>query len=133
MTLDKRLVGEQNTLAILTFLHRFGWLTSRMISTLVWPTAKQAPAMARRTMKALADQKLVIKRALSEGGDCYTLSATGAKWLSEKEGVAAKSGASLQLGNPVHRACSNWGCVLVKRVDITGMKSAAHGTEIVEA
>ena len=25
------------------------------------------------------------------------------------------------------------GCVLVKRVDITGMKSAAHGTEIVEA
>lgn len=108
MTQDKRLIGEQNTLAILTFLHRFGWLTSRMIAALVWPTAKQAPAMARRTMKAMADQKLIIKRALSEGGDCYVLSAAGARMLNEKEGIAAKSGTSLQLGNPVHRACSNW-------------------------
>ncbi len=108
MSLDKRITGEQNTLAILTFLHRFGWLTSRMLAALVWPAAKQSPAMARRTVKALADQKLILKRALSEGGDCYTLSAAGARMLNEKEGIAAKSGTNLQLGNPVHRACSNW-------------------------
>ena len=108
MTLDKRLVGEQNTLAILTFLHRFGWLSSRMIAALVWPEAKQAAAMARRTVKSLTDDKLILKRALPDGGDCYTLSAVGARWLNEKEGITAKSGASLQLGNPVHRACSNW-------------------------
>lgn len=108
MTLDKRLIAEQNILAILTYLHRFGWLTSRMLSALVWPTAKQAPALARRAVKALADQKLILKRQLPEGGDCYTLSAAGARWLQEKEGIAAKSGTGLQLGNPVHRACANW-------------------------
>jgi hypothetical protein len=108
MSQDKRLTSEQNTLAILTFLHRFGWLTSRMISALLWPEAKQAPALARRTLKALAEQKLVIKRPLAEGGDCYVLSATGARWLTEKEGITAKGGAALQLGNPVHRACANW-------------------------
>ncbi len=105
---DKRVLGEQNTLAILTYLHRFGWLTSRMLSALVWPAASQAPAMARRTIKALADQKLVIKRALPEGGDCYVLAAAGARWLQEREGITAKAGSALKLGNPVHRACSNW-------------------------
>lgn len=108
MTQDKRLIGEQNTCAILTFLHRFGWLTSRMIAALVWSEAKQAAAMARRTVKSLSDQKLTIKRPLPEGGDCYVLSAAGARWLEEHEGISAKTGAALQLANPVHRACSNW-------------------------
>ena len=26
MELDNRIVGEQNTLSLLTYLHRFGWL-----------------------------------------------------------------------------------------------------------
>lgn len=108
MTIDKRIAGEQNTRAILNFLHRFGWLTSRMLAALVWPNAKQAPAMARRAVRALAEQKLILKRALPEGGDCYVLSAAGARWLNEEEGLAAKAGAALKLGNPVHRACSNW-------------------------
>lgn len=108
MTPDKRLIREQNTLAILTFIHRFGWLTARMLAALVWPNAKQAPAMARRTVRTLAEQKLILKRALPEGGDCYVLSAAGARWLTEEEGVAAKAGATLKLGNAVHRACSNW-------------------------
>lgn len=85
MSLDKRITGEQNTLAVLMYLHRFGWLTSRMIAALIWPDAKQGAAMARRTVKALADQKLILKRALSEGGDCYALSAGGARWLNEKK------------------------------------------------
>jgi hypothetical protein len=108
MTTDKRLIGEQNTLAILMYLHRFGWLTSRMLSGLIWPEAKQSAAMARRTVRALAEQKLILKRPLLAGGDCYVLSAAGARMLNEKEGVAAKAGSTLKLGNPVHRACSNW-------------------------
>lgn len=108
MSKDKRVIGEQNTLAVLTYLHRFGWLTSRMLSALVWPAAKQAPALARRTVKALADEKLILRRPLPDGGDCYVLSAAGARRLNEQEGVAAKGGATLQLGNAVHRACSNW-------------------------
>lgn len=106
--LDKRLIGEQNTLAILTNLHRFGWLTSRMLSALVWPTASQAPAMARRAVRSLVDDRLILRRPLPSGGDCYTLSASGARHLTEQTGIAANSGASLALGNPVHRACANW-------------------------
>ena len=107
-SLDKRLVGEQNTLAVLTHLHRFGWLTSLMLAALVWSAAKQAQAMARRTLKTLTDQKLVIKRPLPEGGDCYVLSAAGARWLSAQADITAKAGSALKLGNAVHRACSNW-------------------------
>lgn len=106
--LDKRLIGERNTLAILGFVHRFGWLTSRMLSALVWPTASQAPAMARRTVKALVDDGMLLRRPLPDGGDCYTLSAAGARFLNDAAGTLASSGASLPLGNPVHRACSNW-------------------------
>lgn len=109
MTIDKRITGERNTLAILTYLSRFGWLTSRMISALVWPTASQAPALARRAVRALADDKLILRRPLPEGGgDCYGLSATGARFLREATGISATGGASLPLGNPVHRACANW-------------------------
>jgi hypothetical protein len=108
MTTDNRTIGERNTHSILFYLHRFGWLTSRMISALVWPSAKQAPSMARRAVKALADDKLILRRPLPDGGDCYTLSAAGARVLNETTGLAATSGASLPLGNTLHRACSNW-------------------------
>ncbi|MEX3856306.1 hypothetical protein AB3X94_19930 [Paraburkholderia sp. BR10923] len=108
MTIDKRIIGERNTLAILGYLHRFGWLTSRMIAALVWPTAKQSPAMARRAVRALADDGIVLRRPLPDGGDCYTLSAAGARLLNEAAGLKARSGASLPLGNTVHRACANW-------------------------
>lgn len=108
MALDNRLIGEQNTLTILVLLNRFGWLTSHMIAALVWPAAKQSTTMARRTVKVMADGKLIIKRPLPAGGSCYVLSAAGARLLNEREGISAKAGSTLKLGNPVHRACSNW-------------------------
>lgn len=106
--LDKRIIGERNRLTLCHHLHRFGWLTSRMVARLVWGDASQAWPMARRTLKALQDDGMVIKRALPQGGDAYLLSAKGARFLNEREGVDATSGQSLALGNPVHRACSNW-------------------------
>ena len=63
--------------------------------------------MARRIVKALADEGLVLKRPLPEGIHCYTLSAAGARFLADTIGIQAKSGASLPLGNTIHRACSN--------------------------
>lgn len=108
MTTDNRLIGERNTLAVLSLLHRFGWLTSRMIAALVWTNAKQGPAMARRAVRTLTDDKLILRRPLPGGGDCYTLSAAGARLLNETTGLSAHSGASLPLGNTVHRACANW-------------------------
>lgn len=106
--LDKRLIGERNRLSLCRYLHRFGWLTSRMVARLVWGDASQAWPMARRTLKSLQDDGMVIKRALPQGGDAYLLSAKGARFLNEREGLDASSGQSLALGNPVHRACSNW-------------------------
>lgn len=106
--LDKRIVGELNRRKILSMLFRFGWLTSRMVAGLVWGQASQAWPMARRTLKTMQDDGMVIKRALPQGGDAYLLSARGARSLKENEGLEASSGQGLTLGNPVHRACSNW-------------------------
>lgn len=107
-TPDKRIIHERNRSAVLGWIGRFGWLTSRMISALVWPDAAQAQAMARRTLKALTDDKLVIARAMPKGGAAYLLGAKGARLLREQTGTEADSGNNLILGNPIHRACSNW-------------------------
>lgn len=105
---DKRLTGERNTFEVLTWLHRFGWLTSRMVAALVWPTASQSWPMARRTLKKLLTDKLVLVRALPQGGDLYLLSVKGARLLKDTTGADASTGQSLATGNAVHRACGNW-------------------------
>lgn len=106
--LDKRVVQEQNRTAVLQWLWRFGWLTSRMIAALVWPDAAQSLAMARRTLKTLTDEKLVISRAMTKGGAAYLLAAKGARLLQEQTGADAQSGNAVAIGNAMHRACSNW-------------------------
>ena len=93
---------------VLRWLRRFGWLTSPMLAALVWPSASQSWPMARRTLKKLLADKLVLVRALPQGGDVYLLSVKGARLLQDATGVQAKSGQSLAIGNAVHRACGNW-------------------------
>lgn len=105
---DKRIIGEHNELAILVILHRFGWLTARMVAALVWPTHSQSLSMARRTLRRMLDAREVAKRRLPEGGDCYVLTSKGAHRLTVERGITAKSGQHLKLGNSVHRACCNW-------------------------
>lgn len=108
MNTDKRFIGEQNRLAVLTNLHRFGWLTNRMLAALIWPAASQSVAMARRTVKSLVDEKLILRRPLPNGGDCFVLSTVGARFLGDELGITAHSGNAHSLGNPMHRACANW-------------------------
>lgn len=106
---DKRITGERHRTELLTFLYRFGWLTSKMVAALIWPEGSQSQAMARRLLRSLLEDKLILRRELpGTGVDCFTLSAAGAKLLNAATGVSAKSGASTQLGNVTHRACSNW-------------------------
>jgi len=106
---DKQKIREENELNILEHLHRFGWLTTRMVSALVWPNASQGESMARRTLKRLADSKLILRRPLSSGKmEVYTLSTSGAKQLRDVLGISAISGNKLPLANPIHRACANW-------------------------
>lgn len=105
---DNRLTGERNVLEVLKWTNRFGWLSSRMLAPLVWPRASQSWSMARRTLKKMLADKLVIVRALPQGGDVYLLSVKGARLLRDAEGVQAKGGQSLATGNALHRACGNW-------------------------
>jgi len=80
-----------------------------MISALLWHDKSQALAMSRRLIRSMLDEKLILRRELpGTGVDCFTLSAAGARQLNADMGVNAKSGASLPLGNVVHRAASNW-------------------------
>ena len=105
---DKRLTGERNAFEVLNWLHRFGWLTSRMMAALVWPTASQSWPLARRMLKTLLADKLILARALPQGGDVYLLSVKGARLLKETTGVGAHSGQALPTGDAIHRACGNW-------------------------
>lgn len=105
---DKRLIGERNCFDLLVWLHRFGWLTSRMVAALVWPTASQSWPMARRTLKKMLADKLILARSLPQGGDVYLISVKGARLLQDATGVKAKGGQGLAIGNSIHRACGNW-------------------------
>ena len=105
---DKRLTGQRNISEVLTWLHRFGWLSSRMLAALVWPSASQSWPLARRMLKTLLADKLVLVRALPQGGDVYLLSVKGARLVQETTGAKAQSGQSLALGNVIHRACGTW-------------------------
>lgn len=133
--LDKRIIGERSRAELLHWIYRFGWLTSRMCAALVWPTAAQGWPMARRTLKAMLEEGLLIKRAVAGSGtDVYLLSAKGARLLRDLTGAEASSGQSMTLGNAIHRACSNWtlidaiteGCEVVTEHEIAADRAAVR-------
>ena len=105
---DNRITGDTQTLKLLTWLHRANWLTSRMVAALVFPTASQSWPLARRLLKKLLADKLVLVRALPQGGDAYLLSAKGARLLNETTGLPAKSGQGVPTGDAMHRGCGMW-------------------------
>jgi hypothetical protein len=107
--LDKRIIGERNRIGVCRFIFRFGWLSSRMVASLVFEHASQAWPLARRCLKSMLEDGLVMRRTIPQGGaEVYLLTAKGARFLNEQEGLDASSGQGLTLGNPMHRACSNW-------------------------
>ncbi len=105
---DKRLTGERHAQALLMWIHRFGWLSSRMVAALIFPTASQSWPLARRLLKKLLGDKLILVRALPQGGDVYLLSVKGARLLNEAMGAKATSGQGQTITSPLHRACGNW-------------------------
>jgi hypothetical protein len=105
---DKRLTGEKHIQTTLMWLHRFSWLTSRMLAALTFSTASQSWPLARRLLKKMLADKLILVRPLPQGGDAYLLSAKGARLLNETTGVNASSGQNLAIANAQHRACGNW-------------------------
>ena len=77
---DKHIKDERNRTEALVWLSRFGWLTSKLVSGLVWPTAARGQTMARRTLGALADDKLDVARTMANGTTVYVLSTRGARY-----------------------------------------------------
>lgn len=108
MKIDNKIKGIQNKDSVLKFLNRFGWLTSQMIASLVWPESNQSLVLSNRMLIKLLDEKLVTKRQLDDGLYCFCLSAQGAKYLIKKFNINSTSGAKQKIKNHVHRACSNW-------------------------
>ena len=105
---DKRLTGERHIFDALMWLHRFAWLSSRMVAALIFPGASQSWPLARRLLKKMLTDKLILQRALPQGGSVYLLAVKGARLLNQAAGTKAGSGQSLSIGNAIHRACSNW-------------------------
>jgi hypothetical protein len=105
---DKKIIGEEQGLAILHYLHRFGWLTSRQISKLVFWQKTSSLILAQRKIAKLVKDKLVIKRKIKTGNEVVLLSSKGARLLKAEFNISAKSGSKMKLGNPIHRCASNW-------------------------
>jgi hypothetical protein len=105
---DKRITGEQNKIAILKWLHKFGWLNSKQLAELIWKNKSTGLAMAQRTVASMVESKLILKRKLSTGAEAILLASKGAAMLNAEFNIKAVSGAKLQLGNPEHRCASNW-------------------------
>ena len=75
---DNKITGEQNRLAILKCLNKFGWLNSKQISELLWKNKKSGLAMAQKTIASMLENKLIIKRKLDTGSEAILLSSKGA-------------------------------------------------------
>lgn len=105
--IDNRTIANEADNNVLKALHKFGWLTPKMLSALLWRDATQGEAMARRTLRRLLDKKHVLKRQ-SDGNALWVLSAAGARVLQEQYDLDASSGQTLKLAQNLHRACANW-------------------------
>lgn len=108
-TPDGRLIAEANESQTLHMLARFGWLTSRQVAALVWPGSPPSSAlrMAQRTLKRLVEDHMIVERTLPQGTPCYVLGRRGAEH-ARHDYIHATRGTDQGLGNPAHRALSNW-------------------------
>lgn len=107
---DGRLIARARDTQVCKALHRFGWLSTRLVAALLWqrwafrpsapphmepaqPTAS-AVRMAQRTLRRLHVARMVIKGQGPDGSVIYALSEGGARMLREA-GAAAISGKDL--------------------------------------
>ena len=105
-----RIIATENEIRVLRGLHRFGWLRTRDIATLVWqrwqprpirqPDLKPAVAtasglrMAQRTLRRLVDARQVLRGQAPDGSWIYALSQAGVRRLQHC-GITASSGKDL--------------------------------------
>lgn len=107
--LDGRDIAAENDLQICLELVRFGWLTSRMITELVWPEAKQGQRSAQRRLKSLKDRKIIVQGVLDNGIRYNKLTQQGASFLHSfgHTEVPSRGTRDAKTGNYFHRALAN--------------------------
>lgn len=126
--MDTKERSSANKANILKALHRFGWLRTKDIASLVWTKWKRAPQasefaisalakatdsqlrMAQRTLKAMNSEGLLLVAKAPDGSVMHTLSAKGAQILLTNS-IDASTGKDLikapSLGYFRHRCISN--------------------------
>lgn len=101
---------EENTLWVLDWISRFGWLTRSQIGRLIWPSSSESVRrkMATKTLKRCSDAGWIMARRLPTGSVCYVLRPAGvAYFTSDKPDRLARSGLDLALAQPLHRMLAN--------------------------
>lgn len=124
---DGRVVARDNEMRVLRALHRFGWLRTRDIASLVWqvwcrkapdaipdlqplPPTASALRMAQRTLRRLKEARAVLSAQAPDGSTLYALALGGVRILTErgiesasgKDQIRARSGAYFR-----HRCIAN--------------------------
>jgi hypothetical protein len=123
---DGRVIAQENEVRILRALHRFGWLRTRDIASLVWQRWARHPAgepnlspsiataaglrMAQRTLFRLREKRLVLNSRAPDGCLIYALAEAGARAL-QQIGMPATTGKDLvrsfSSGHYRHRCIAN--------------------------
>jgi len=106
--MNKVTVGQQQTQTVLELINRFGWLTARQLVAPIFHDAKCGQSLAQRLVRRMTDAHLLARRLVLPGVYGYCLTVQGARVLNDRSNVGAVSTARDSLGNPFHRAVSNW-------------------------
>lgn len=123
---DGKAIARENEVSILRSLHRFGWLRTRDLATLIWrtwgrngdgvpnmkplePTASEL-RMAQRTLKRMRGKRLILSSMAPDGSNIHALSEAGVRVL-QNLGIPAASGKDLIRGSSTayyqHRSVAN--------------------------
>lgn len=99
---DGRHVKRVNEFKVLKVLRLFGHLRRQEIAAAVWP-ASSGPSgyiMACRTIKALLEQELILKRKNTLATDSFVLASKGVSALHLEEELIAQEGYTLAFDGP---------------------------------
>ena len=111
MFLNSHETAQRNELNVLIYIHRFGWLKTRQIASLVWSASADGGgySMAQRTLRRLKKARRVVAKIAPDGATVYALGRGGARYLKEREDLDAKttSDGMRTLANYIHRSRAN--------------------------
>lgn len=106
--IDGKIIAQQNEELMLYWLFRFGGLSTRELTAILWPDAKDLQ-MSQRTIRRLLAKNFVLKRPIFTGGNIYVISEGGARYLRKcgYSNISSRGHRDLNFNKPTHRIISN--------------------------